>query len=152
MANVKWWALLSGVWLMASGPVWGCNTPVFRNALDNWEPLPYLLFECRDGEARQGEQGDGEAAHVNPKTGLIAKVGKGPAPNLERFVLDLSRTDDPLRQQLEGTLDQKVSELLPAGPDPQVLILTSRRQRPQPHQRTCPVVRYPPRGNKSHGG
>lgn len=121
MVHAKRWALMGGVWLAVAVPVWACNIPVFKNSLDNKEALPYLLFECRKGAPAAGAEGT--PANVDPQSGLITNDQAGPAPNLERFALDLSRTDDPLRQQLEALTVTKIDELLPEGPDPRVLIL-----------------------------
>ena len=124
MANAKRCALSVGMWFLVSGPLWGCNTPVYLNALENSDALPFLLFEFREGpHIGQGKEGAGKEARANSKTGFIAKEGPGPAPNLERFLLDLSSADDPLRKQLEEVLGQKVEKLLPAGSGPRVLVL-----------------------------
>ncbi len=121
MASMKWWALLGGIWLMASDTVWGCNTPVFQKVLEDRDGPPYLLYEYRRGTTvKPGEQKEGPA---NLKTGLIPWGRKGAVPNLDRFIIDLSRTDDPLRKEIEASLPKKESELIPADADSWGVIL-----------------------------
>jgi len=104
-----------GVLMLATAWVHGCNTPVFRYALERWDASPYVVVVCHNGPLTP-EQEKRVAA-------FLPADGESPQPNLELSRLDLSNKDDAFRAQLEELLGEPLTRILPAAAGPQVLIL-----------------------------
>jgi len=114
VSRIPRWSVLCALWLYAAGCAWSCNTPVYRYALEHWDPSPYLLIVCHQGAKSPAQERLDE---------LLAPADDGPVSNLECHHLDLARKDDPLRKQLEEALGKTIEELVPAADEPQVLLL-----------------------------
>jgi hypothetical protein len=108
-------AFALGALFLLVGNAYGCNTPVFRYALERWEASPYVAVVCHKVALTPEQQ---------KKVNLLKGSEPGtPEPNLDINELDLSKKDDPNRTQLEELLGQPITDLVRDSDEPQVLVL-----------------------------
>ncbi|MDG2382451.1 MAG: hypothetical protein P8N76_12345 [Pirellulaceae bacterium] len=50
MKRTFFWLLVCCYFVGMGGSAWGCNIPVFRYALENWQPDPYSVFILHQGD------------------------------------------------------------------------------------------------------
>lgn len=114
-SNLRFRIAALGSLLFLAGYAHGCNTPVFRYALERWEASPYVVVVCHNGPLTPEQEKLVESLRP-PEAG-------SPQPNLNLTKLDLSTKDEPFRAELEELLGRPLAEVLPTSTTPQVLIL-----------------------------
>lgn len=119
-------ALLVGL----SVPAGACQIPVFRYALENWLPEPYLLIV-----AHRGRMSD-EDLELLSQLELAVDQARGKL-NLELKVVDLSQTKDPV---LETVLGEKIRSIQA----PQMVLLFPFDEIQPPAMKTAPVATAAP--------
>ncbi len=52
------WSMLAGIALLMTGAVdgWACDTPVYRYAMYNWPPAPYVVVHFHDGPIAEEDE------------------------------------------------------------------------------------------------
>src|SRR5262245_51173460 len=67
--------------LLAASPVWACNVPVFRYALEQWAPDQYFFGLMHNGPLSENDQKQFE---------LLTKASESKSANLDLDRVDLS--------------------------------------------------------------
>ena len=86
---------LAVIILCLASPAVACQIPVFRYALENWQPDPYVLVV-----AHRGDLSPGDTILLSELQETIRQHSQ--SLNIELKVVDLSKTKDPLLEAVLG--------------------------------------------------